>query len=265
MLALLGGACSSSSKTASSNSSSTSSSSSNGNKTAFCKFNADVNAKLANVTSADEALQVFKDLESGFDDYLKNAPSEVKADAQVQVDAARKAIKDNDASSIPNDSKVQAAGEHVDTFCGQKSSSSSSSSSSSTGSENAQGACGLFDLQAIGSATNLTWKIVDSSSSDACTIQADNGNTVAISVAPTSGQTAAALEGGKSRCDSGSEQQVDIADGGFVCQVSGVNTAFAVFAGSQKLVAAAAVTFNNASDSDVQQALVALLKSFQAS
>lgn len=265
LAALLGAACSSSSKTSSSTSSS--SSSSNGDKAAFCKFNTEVNDKLSTATSAKQALEVFKDLESGFDSYLANAPSEIKADARLQVDAARAAIKNNDASSVPNNDQVRAAGEHVDSFCGQKSSSSSFSSPSpaSTDSPSAQGACGLLDLNAIGSATNLTWQIIDSSSSTACTIQADNGNTVAISVASTSGQTAAALQGGKSRCDSGTAHDVDVADGGFVCQVSGVNTAMAVYAGSEKLVAAAAVTFNNANDSDVQQALVALLKSFQGS
>jgi hypothetical protein len=162
----------------------------------------------------------------------------------------------------------------VDTFCGQSSTSSSSSSSStssssesaaSSGSAGAESACTLFDFKALNTATDLSWSVLDGSQANSCTIQAENGNTVSISVAPTGGQTAAAIAGGKSRCDSGTEQDVSVADGGFVCQVSGVNTGMAVYAGSQKLVAAAAVTFNDASDSDVQQAIVALLKSFQAS
>jgi hypothetical protein len=260
LIVAIGGACSSSS-------------SSNGDKAAFCKVNADISAKLTNVTSESQVIDAFKSVEGQFDSYVKNAPSEVKADAQLQVDAARKAIKDNNASQFQTDQKLQAASDHVDTFCGVKSStspassssSSTSGSSSSTGSGSAEGACGLFDLQGLNSATNLTWKVLDASQGDSCTIQAENGNTVAITVAPTSGQTAAALEGGKSRCDSGSEQDVSVADGGFACKVSGVNTAMAVYAGSDKLVAAAAVTFNNASDSDVQSALIALLKSFQAS
>jgi hypothetical protein len=259
LIVAIGGACSSGS-------------SSNGDKTAFCKLNADISAKLTNVTSESQAIDAFKSFEGQFDSYVKNAPSEVKSDAKLQVDAARKAIKDNNASQFQTDQKLQAASDHVDTFCGQKSSTSSTSSpsssssdtSSSTGSGSAEGACSLFDLQGLNSATNLTWKVL-ASQTDSCTIQAENGNTVAISVGPTSGQTAAAIEGGKSRCDSGSEQDVSVADGGFACKVSGVNTAMAVYAGSEKLVAAAAVTFNDASDSDVQSALVALLKSFQAS
>ena len=260
LAAIVGGACSSGG-------------SSNGDKAAFCKLNGDISAKLTNAASESQAIDVFKSFEGQFDSYVKNAPKDVKADAQLQVDAARKAIKDNNASQFQTDQKLQAASDHVDTFCGQKSTSSSTSSSSSstpdssssTGSGNAQAACSLFDLQGLNSATNLTWKVLDGSQGDSCTIQAENGNTVAITIAPTSGQTAAAIEGGKSRCDSGTEQDVSVADGGFTCKVSDVNTAMAVYAGSEKLVAAAAITFNNASDSDVQAALVDLLKSFQAS
>jgi hypothetical protein len=96
-------------------------------------------------------------------------------------------------------------------------------------------------------------------------VQADNGNTVSMNLATTGGQGDQALEGGKTACDPGTAQDVAIADGGFVCKSSGVNTAVAAFNGSQKLVAVAAVTFNQATDSDIQAALVALLKTFQAS
>ena len=267
MAALVGGACGGGS-------------SSNGDKTAFCKTNADINAKLQGVTSESEAIGVFKSFESQFDSYVKNAPSEVKADAQKQVDAARKAIKDNNASNIPNDQDLQKAGDHIDTFCGQKSSSSSTSTSSSSssstesssdstasssGSGSATAACTLFNLDALNSATNLTWKVVDSTQPNSCVVQADNGNTVSMNLATTGGRGDEAIQGGKSACDAGTVKDVDIADGGFVCKSSGVNTAVAAFNGSQKLVAVAAVTFNNATDDDIQQALVALLKSFQAS
>jgi len=264
--AIFGGACSSGGG------------SSNGDKAAFCKTNADISAKLSNLTSEAEVITAFKSVEGQFDSYVKNAPSEVKADAQRQVDAARKAIKDNNASQFQTDQDLQKASEHVDTFCGQTSSSSpssssssssstsgSSTSSSSSGSESAAAACTLFDLDALNSATSLTWKVVDSSQPDSCVVQADNGNTVSMNLATTGGQGDQALEGGKTACDPGTAQDVAIADGGFVCKSSGVNTAVAAFKGSQKLVAVAAVTFNQATDSDIQAALVALLKTFQAS
>jgi len=267
MAGLIGAACSSGG-------------SSNGDKTAFCKVNSDINAKLSTITSEAEAIDVFKSFESQFDSYVKNAPSEVKADAQKQVDAARKAIKNNDASQIPTDQDLQKAGDHVDTFCGQKSSSapstsssssssstssSDSSTSSSTASESASAACTLFDLDALNTATALTWQVVDSTQPNSCVVQADNGNTVSMNLATTGGRGDEALAGGKSACDPGTTQDVSVADGGFVCKSSGVNTAVAAFNGSQKLVAVAAITYNNASDSDIQQALVALLKTFQAS
>ena len=267
MAALVGGACGSSGSSSNSSSSS-SSSSANGDKAAFCKTNSDINAKLQTASTEAEVLSIFKSFENQFDSYVKNAPSEVKADAQKQVDAARKAIKDNDASQFQNDQDLQKAGDHVDTFCGVKSSSSSStesSSSSSSASGSAAAACTLFDLDALNTATNLTWKVVDSSQPTSCVVQADNGNTVSMNLATTGGHGDEAIQGGKSACDPGTVQDVQIADGGFVCKSSGVNTAVAAFNGSQKLVAIAAVTFNDATDNDIQQALVALLKTFQAS
>ena len=265
MAAIIGGACSSGG-------------SSNGDKAAFCKLNSDINAKLSKVTSEAEVIDAFKSVEGQFDSYVKNAPSEVKADAQKQVDAARKAIKDNNASQFQTDQDLSKAGEHVDTFCGVTSSSSPSSSSSSSStsssgsstsasssSSESAAACTLFDLDALNTATSLQWKVVDSSQPNACVVQADNGNTVSMNLATTGGQGDQALQGGKSACDPGTVQDVSIADGGFVCKSSGVNTAVAAFNGSQKLVAIAAITYNNATDSDIQQALVALLKSFQAS
>ena len=261
LVAVVGGACSSGG-------------SSNGDKAAFCKTNADISAKLSNVKSAAEAVEAFKGVQDQFDSYLKNAPSDVKADAQLQVDAARKAITTNDASQFQSDQKLQAASDHVDTFCGQKSSSSPSSSSSSSTSESAassgsaadQTACSLFNLNDLNSATNLTWKVVTGSAqANACVVQADNGNTVSMTVTSTGGQNEPALAAGKSACDSGTDQDVSVADGGFVCKVSGINTAVAVYGASQKLVAVSAITFNGASDSDVQGAIVALLKSFVAS
>ena len=247
--------------------------SSNGDKTAFCKTNADITARLSKVSSADEAVQAFKDVQGQFDSYVKNAPKEVKADAQLQVDAARKAISDNNASQFETDQKLKDASDHVDTFCGQKSSSASSSSSSSSsrssssssGSGNAQAACSLFNLDSLNSATNLTWKVVEGSQSNACVVQAGNGNTVSMNVTDTQGHGTEALTAGKSACDSGTAEDASIADGGFTCKVAGINTAVAVYNGSGKLVAVSAITFNGASDSDVANALIALLKSFQAS
>src|SRR5436190_6392492 len=110
--AIIGGACSSGGG------------SSNGDKAAFCKTNADISAKLSNVSNEAEVIDAFKSVEGQFDSYVKNAPSEVKADAQKQVDAARKAIKDNNASQFQTDQDLQKPSEHVDSFCGLTSSSS---------------------------------------------------------------------------------------------------------------------------------------------
>ena len=155
MLILLVAACGSSggSKAASDSSSS---SGGNGDKAAFCKTNSDINSALQKATSPNDVLAAFKKFEGDFDDYLKNAPSEVKSAAKTQVDFARKAIKDNDPQSLlTEDKNLTAASDKVDTFCGVKSSSSSSSSdtdtsssSSSTEAGGSAAACAAFaDIQ----------------------------------------------------------------------------------------------------------------------
>jgi DNA repair exonuclease SbcCD ATPase subunit len=112
--AVLAGACSSDSK-----------SSADGDKTAFCKTNTEINDSAKNVTSADEFLTVIKAQQGKLDAFLKNAPKEIKSDAQTLVDAAKKAISSGDPTPFQTDTKIQAAGEKVDSFCGSSSSSSS--------------------------------------------------------------------------------------------------------------------------------------------
>ncbi|MDQ1495825.1 MAG: hypothetical protein QOG69_2308 [Actinomycetota bacterium] len=245
-------------------------SSSNGDKAAFCKTNAEISAGLSSATSADQLVSALKTVQNKFDGYVSSAPSDVKGDAQTLVDAAKKAISSNDASPFQTDTKLQAAGSKVDSFCGQSSSSSSSSSASGSAASSSSGgtkqlvACNVFDLKGLNDATGLTWKVVDQSRTEACVVQADNGNTISMVLAPTAGQTQAILTGGKSACDSGTAQEESIADGGFICQVSGINTGGAVYAADNTFVSVSAITFNGAADADIQKAIVALLKSFQA-
>jgi hypothetical protein len=100
-----------------------------GDKTAFCKTNSEINAELTTASSAEEALAALKKVQGKFDAYVNTAPSAVKTDAQLQVSTARSAIDKNDANAL-NDPKLAKAGENVDSFCGVKSSSSNSGSSS---------------------------------------------------------------------------------------------------------------------------------------
>src|SRR3954449_11215891 len=121
LLVLLAAACSSSGG-----------SKADGDKTAFCKTNSSINAELQKATSPEDVLGTFKKFEKDFDAYLKNAPKQVKDDAQTQVDFARKAIKDNDPQKLLTEDKdVTKAGNTVDAFCGVKSSSSGSDTSAS--------------------------------------------------------------------------------------------------------------------------------------
>src|SRR4051794_28986597 len=122
LLVLLAAACSSSGG-----------SKADGDKTAFCKTNSSINAELQKATSPEDVLGTFKKFEKDFDAYLKNAPAEVKSQAQTQVDFARQVIKDNDTSKLTGENKdITNAGNKVDSFCGVKSSSSGSGSDSSS-------------------------------------------------------------------------------------------------------------------------------------
>ncbi len=160
---------------------------------------------------------------------------------------------------------------------GGKSASSSSSSSSKPSSKRSSSssatddassssgdfiACNLFDLNTLDSQTGLTWSVTDRSANDKCTISAENGNTVSIALVQTDGQNAQALQGAESQCDTGSLTQQNILDGGYTCEISGVASAGALFKGDNVLVVASAVTFNNASNTQVEAALVQVLQSF---
>jgi hypothetical protein len=109
---VLAGACSSDSK-----------SSADGDKTAFCKTNTEINDALKTVTDSASFLTAIKTQQGKFDQYLKDAPKAVKADAQILVDDSKKAISSNDAAPFVSDPKIAEAGKNVDTFCGQSASS----------------------------------------------------------------------------------------------------------------------------------------------
>jgi hypothetical protein len=87
-------------------------------KAAFCKDNAILNAKTATVSSLAEVAKLFKANVATIDDFGKKAPADIKADAQKLVDAAHKVISTGDASVFA-DNAVANAGKHVDTYCGQ--------------------------------------------------------------------------------------------------------------------------------------------------
>jgi hypothetical protein len=123
-LSVLAGACSSDSKS--------SSSAGAEDKTAFCKTNTEINDALKNVTDAAGFLTAIKTQQGKFDAYLKSAPAEVKAEAQLLVEDSKKAISTNDASAFVADPKIGDASRKVDTFCGTGGTGSASSSDASS-------------------------------------------------------------------------------------------------------------------------------------
>jgi hypothetical protein len=100
-----------------------SSSSSGPNKADFCAANAKLDKATSNVTSVSGLITVFKDNKSTIQEFIKNAPSNIKAQAQVLANAANSAIKSGNASSFQTP-KLASAGQSVDKYCGQSASSS---------------------------------------------------------------------------------------------------------------------------------------------
>lgn len=150
----------------------------------------------------------------------------------------------------------------------RRSSSSSSKSSSSASSSDTRTpalvACDLFDLSSLNDQTGLVWTVSSRAKNDACTITSDDGSAISLGLSPTSGQNDAALSGGKDACDTGTTTNVDAVDGGYVCEINGVASAAALFKGDNVLVVASSVSTNGASATQVENGLVAILKSFVA-
>jgi len=120
--------------------------SSDGNKSAFCKTNGEISAEVNAAPSLEKLADAFKKVEGKFDQYVKDAPKEVKADAQALVDEARKTIQSGDGSAFGSNAALQQAGQHVDSFCSQSGGSGGSGSDST-------GASGSDSTDAAGSTT----------------------------------------------------------------------------------------------------------------
>ena len=96
-------------------------SSSSADKATFCNDNAVIDkagAALGANATPDQVVAVIKSHQSTVDEFLKTAPSDIKADAQILVDAANAAVTTNKPDALGS-ANVQAAGKRVDTYCGQ--------------------------------------------------------------------------------------------------------------------------------------------------
>lgn len=113
-VALVAVACSSSS----SSSSSSAAAPPTGDKTTFCKDNAALDLAFFGVNAPDQALAVAKDNASTITEFGATAPSDIKATAQVLVDASQQAAATNDATKFQGPG-VQAAGETINLYCSQ--------------------------------------------------------------------------------------------------------------------------------------------------
>jgi hypothetical protein len=121
-LALVLGACGSSGTKTNAASASTSANA-DGNKAAFCVVNAQINSGTKAAATPDQFVTLLAPFEPSLVAFAADAPASVKADAQLLVDTAHKALSTNDGTGFA-DPLVAQAGKNVDAFCGVSTSSS---------------------------------------------------------------------------------------------------------------------------------------------
>ncbi len=129
-VATMAGACSSSK----SSSSAAATTVPSGDKTKFCADNQRLTDDFNKATAQTDILGIIKQDASVIADFGATAPADIKADAQVLVDAANSAETTNDINKL-NTAAVQAAGPKIDTYCGQNT--TSTTQAASTGGDKA--------------------------------------------------------------------------------------------------------------------------------
>jgi basic membrane lipoprotein Med (substrate-binding protein (PBP1-ABC) superfamily) len=99
-------------------SSSGGSSSAAASKASFCSDNAKLDKKTNSATNLGQLLKALKSNEGTIKDFGQNAPSAIKAQAEVLVNASEKGIKSGSTAGFTQ--KFAAAGKAVDTYCAKK-------------------------------------------------------------------------------------------------------------------------------------------------
>jgi hypothetical protein len=104
-----------------------------GDKTAFCADNAKLDAASNGVTTPAAAMAALEANKSTIVDFGKNAPPDIKKQADILVTTSLAAIAANDPSKIENNTAYAAAGSAVDAYCGQGSNGSSTTGTTTSG------------------------------------------------------------------------------------------------------------------------------------
>ncbi|MEY2470356.1 MAG: hypothetical protein QOF21_3054 [Actinomycetota bacterium] len=90
--------------------------SSKGDKVAFCKLNAEIDAVLDTVQSDEQAFAAFTEVLPTMDRGLKQAPKAIKPDVQTSISAIRHGLEIDDLSEL-NSPQLDAASEHIRQYC----------------------------------------------------------------------------------------------------------------------------------------------------
>lgn len=112
-------ACGSSGSKKAASASSQSSLAASGDKTAFCKANADITGlEVTFGASSDQMIEGLSANQSLFATFLRTAPPEIRTDAQTVVDAVNKTVATKNATPL-GEPNLQSAVARINTFCGQ--------------------------------------------------------------------------------------------------------------------------------------------------
>jgi hypothetical protein len=94
-------------------------SASQGNKTALCKFDADINAAGKSANSRKQLLHLLKSFEPRFDQAVADAPPDIKPDVQTLIGGLRQMIQANSTSvGFASADKFDQAGNDLNAYCG---------------------------------------------------------------------------------------------------------------------------------------------------
>ena len=116
-ISLLAGCGSSSKSSSSSGDSTATTAAAAGDKTAFCADNAKLDKALNGASSPQELLPLVKANISTIDQFGKDAPADIKADATILVNASHAAVDKNDGAPFA-EAPVMQAGDKINTYCG---------------------------------------------------------------------------------------------------------------------------------------------------
>ena len=122
--------------------------------------------------------------------------------------------------------------------------------------------CDAFDVGAINASTGHTWTPAKSRDERECRLTADSGELIRINFNDTYGQNDEVYANSQVRCDAGTVQPQQVADGAYVCVTEGVATGGLLVRAKNMVATLSPSHFGTASAQDVENTLISVLHAF---